>query len=139
MVGLTGCVSVSVGRRPPEAQVEVSPRAEDGTRYLSVQAPRRMHPQTLARKWKRAATDACEGDYLLLSETQFEQRAGGIVTGRTHEGYVRCVLPGEPDDAAPSEAEAEKTDASEEKARPIRLRRKPRKPARMPPQRRAAR
>ena len=140
VVAVTGCVSVSVGRpQATEPIVEVSPRAEDGTRYLSVHAPRRMAPQTLARRWDRAATEACEGDYLLLSETQFEQRTAGVVSGRTHEGYVRCVLPGEVDDAAPSEVEAEKANSDGEKARRIRQPRKGRKGPRTPSQRRAAR
>lgn len=139
MVALTGCISITLRPQSSEPVVEVSPRAEDGTRYLSVHAPRRMAPQTLQRRWSRAATEACEGDYLLLSETQFEQRTAGVVSGRTHEGYVRCILPGEADDAAPSEAEAQNTKGNGQKASTIRRSRKGRNPARTPSQRSAAR
>ncbi len=108
LVGLSGCISLSLKRKPaPDDSVQVSPPGEDGTRYVAVRSGRRTPPASLERKWTRAATAACEGDYLLMSDGQSEQRKAGIITARTHEGFVRCLMP----------AQSEANDQVEERAR----------------------
>ncbi|MBL4684312.1 MAG: hypothetical protein JKY37_06965 [Nannocystaceae bacterium] len=107
-LGLSGCVSLSVKRKPADDDsVQVSPPGEDGTRYVAISSGRRTAPATLKRKWTRVASAACDGDYVLMSEGQSAQRRAGVITGRTHEGFVRCLIP----------AQVEATEQVQERAR----------------------
>jgi len=66
--------------------------AEDGSRYVNLTTGRFSSPPQLRAKWRRIAEKSCDGDYEVIAEDASERRTAGIVTGRTHEGYVRCVL-----------------------------------------------
>ena len=93
LVFLLGCSvrpSLSVSDKPKEA-VEAS--AEDGSKYVRVEGGALSSRDQLARQWKGAAKRACDGEYMVLSDAGFERRKAGIVVARTHEGYVRCIIP----------------------------------------------
>lgn len=99
-LALTGCISLSLQRTPrSDDSIEVSPPGEDGSRYVAVRSGRRTAAPALQRKWAAVANKACEGDYVLMSDGQSTQRAAGVVVARTHEGYVRCLMPAEAEQA----------------------------------------
>jgi len=79
--------------RSQEDEVEVSPPGEDGTRYVAIRSGRQTAPRMLERKWTKLASEACQGDYMLMSDGASEQTRAGVVVARVHEGFVRCLLP----------------------------------------------
>jgi hypothetical protein len=95
IVLLLGCSvrpSLTVGRTDkPAAHVEAN--AEDGSKYVRVEGGMLSSRDGLSRQWKGAAKRACDGEYQVLSDAGFERRKAGVVVARTHEGYVRCILP----------------------------------------------
>lgn len=78
--------------RPREDAVAVVPTG-DGAQYVSITSESGATPAMLGKRWRRVAQEACDGDYLVLSENGTARQAGGRVAGRTHEGFVRCVSP----------------------------------------------
>ncbi|KIG17305.1 hypothetical protein DB30_03488 [Enhygromyxa salina] len=64
---------------------------EDGSVYVLAEGGPLTSSATLKSLWRREASKACEGDYMVLSERDAESRRGGIVGGRSYEGFVRCV------------------------------------------------
>jgi hypothetical protein len=89
-------------------QTVVSPAGEDGTRYLAVEGGPLASPAGLRSRWGVAARQVCEGDFMKLSEYTASRRQSGITRSRIHEGYIRCLLPGEQEPGAgPTMAEAE--------------------------------
>lgn len=88
----------------------VSPAGVDGTRYLAVESGPLTSPGALRTRWKATARQVCEGDYMRLSDASLSRQQAGVTRTRIHEGYVRCLLPGEqgPSDApsAPTMADA---------------------------------
>lgn len=106
-ISASGCISVSLQRKPTaDDSIEVSPPGEDGTRYVAVRSGRRTRADALERKWTRVATQACEGDYVLMSDGSSEQRRAGVLTSRTHEGFVRCLMPAQAEAAEQVDAQA---------------------------------
>lgn len=95
---VTGCSAWPALLPNQQDETTVLP-TEDGNRYVAVTSGRRGSAATVRGKWKRAAHHACSGDYLVLTEDATERRTAGLVSGRGHEGYVRCVNP-EPDPPA---------------------------------------
>jgi len=41
--------------------------------------------------WRREASKACQGEYMVLSERDAQSQRGGVVGGRSYEGFVRCI------------------------------------------------
>jgi hypothetical protein len=64
---------------------------EDGSVYVLAEGGPLSSAATLRSLWRREALKACQGDYMVLSERDAESRRGGIVGGRSYEGFVRCV------------------------------------------------
>ena len=64
---------------------------EDGSVYILAEGGRLTSSVTLRSMWRREASKACQGDYMVLSERDAESHRGGVVGGRSYEGYVRCV------------------------------------------------
>lgn len=85
-----GCVGLQLGSSKANDNAFSVP-AEDGSRYVSVEGGALSTRQTIARRWKTAAYDACDGDYVVLSDAAFERRRLGVVERRIHEGFVSCV------------------------------------------------
>lgn len=92
-VTMAGCSAWPALLSPRQKDETTVLPTEDGNRYVSVTSGRRGSAATIRGKWKRAAHHACKGDYLVLSEDASERRTAGLVSGRSHEGYVRCVNP----------------------------------------------
>ncbi len=65
----------------------------DGAQYVSVTSDDAMAATSLRTRWKKAAGHACDGDYLVLSESASQRTTAGRTSGNTHEGFVRCVSP----------------------------------------------
>lgn len=97
----------------------VSPPGDDGTQYLAVEGGPLASPAGLRSRWKVVARQVCEGEYLELMEpTTSSRRSGGVTRSRVHEGYIRCLLPGEREPGAgPTVAEAEAKPAPRRRAR----------------------
>ena len=91
----TAC-SASVTRSEPPQEAIVSPPDEAGNRYIGVEGGRSSTTAGMRAQWRRAARRTCDGDFLELTHGGSEQLRSGVVVGRRHEGWVRCVL--EPDD-----------------------------------------
>ncbi len=66
---------------------------EDGSMYVLVEDRGGASAQTLARVWKRTATRACRGEYLVMSEGGALRSPGSLQVERVHEGWVRCIDP----------------------------------------------
>ncbi|MCX4245256.1 hypothetical protein [Paraliomyxa miuraensis] len=111
-LGSGGCAVAKplVASAIPSERTMVSPPGEDGTRYLAVEGGPLTSPRVLRSRWKATARRVCEGgEYQELSEASLARRQGGVTRTRTHEGYVRCLLPseGEPGSVgAPTMADA---------------------------------
>jgi hypothetical protein len=88
---LCGCALVPLQPRA-DNEIAVLP-TQDGARYVNVRGGRYDSELTLRTRWKRTARQACAGDYAVISEDRSEQKTAGMVSGRTHEGYVRCLDP----------------------------------------------
>lgn len=88
-----GCIGFELKSTRPREPAVFSAPAEDGSRYVSVEGGAMSNERSLARRWKAAAADACEGDYLVLSDAAYARRSLGVVQQRVHEGYVSCVAP----------------------------------------------
>lgn len=82
--------------KPDDTLVAAS---EDGSQYVRVEGGVLSTSDGLLREWKRAAEKACGGEYMVLSDAAFERRKAGVVIGRSHEGFVRCIV-GDPDPLA---------------------------------------
>lgn len=65
---------------------------EDGARYVMVSSDETTPAGTLRLRWKRLAHQACEGEYLVISESLAEAQRDGLTAQRTYEGFVRCAL-----------------------------------------------
>jgi hypothetical protein len=63
---------------------------EDGSVYVLVSGGPRTPRQQLDRDWTKQATAACEGDFLVLSNSTAMRRRGPA-TSEVQEGFVRCV------------------------------------------------
>jgi hypothetical protein len=74
---------------------------EDGSLYVLAEGSRLTSNVTLRSMWRREASKACLGEYMVLSERDAQSRRGGIVGGRSYEGFVRCISP-ESTDLAPA-------------------------------------
>lgn len=99
LVALAGCSSPAAALLPmaarsvtPEEQ-EIAVPTEDGSHYILVEARPRTTDVGLARKWRRTATEACKGDYILLSAGAATRRTQGVSAMRIQEGWVRCISP----------------------------------------------
>lgn len=66
---------------------------EDGSVYVLAEGSRLTSNVTLRSMWRREASKACKGEYMILSERDAQSRRGGVVGGRSYEGFVRCVSP----------------------------------------------
>ncbi len=86
-------------RRDEKPENTVVAASEDGSQYVRVEGGVLSTSDGLVRAWKRAAERACDGEYMVLSDAAFERRKAGVVVGRSHEGYVRCLV-GDPDPVA---------------------------------------
>lgn len=64
---------------------------EDGSVYVLAEGSRLTSNVKLRALWRREASKACQGEYMVLSERDAQSRRGGIVSGRSYEGFVRCV------------------------------------------------
>ncbi len=64
---------------------------EDGSVYVLAEGTRLTSNVTLRSMWRREASKACAGEYMVLSERDAQSRRGGIVGGRSYEGFVRCI------------------------------------------------
>ena len=87
----SGCMTLEVATSPSRSSFSAA--AEDGSRYVSAEGGAMSSPRAVERRWRAAAQDACEGDYIVLSDAAFERRSLGVVQQRVHEGYVSCVAP----------------------------------------------
>lgn len=95
LAGTTACAS-PLAALPLAAAAAKGPQAlsaptEDGTVYVLAEGTRFTSNATLRSMWKREASKACQGDYLVLSERAATSTRGGVVGGRSHEGFVQCV------------------------------------------------
>ena len=64
---------------------------EDGSTYVLAEGNRLTSIVTLRSLWRREASKACQGEYMVLSERDAQSQRGGVVGGRSYEGFVRCV------------------------------------------------
>lgn len=64
---------------------------EDGSVYVLAEGNRLTPNVKLRSMWRREASKVCQGDYMVLSEREAQSRRGGIVGGRSYEGFVRCI------------------------------------------------
>jgi hypothetical protein len=64
---------------------------EDGSVYVLAEGGPLTTVVTLKSLWKREASKACAGEYMVLSEQDSQSRRGGIVGGSAYEGFVRCI------------------------------------------------
>lgn len=96
----------------------VSPAGEDGTRYLAVEGGPLASPAGLRSRWGVVARQVCEGDFMKLAESTASRRQGGLTRSRIHEGYIRCLLPGEQEPGpGPTVAEAQAAPEPSRRAR----------------------
>lgn len=65
----------------------------DGAQYVWVITEGNPAPTSVRHRWRREALQACDGDYVVLSENAAIRSSGGKTAGRMHEGFVRCVSP----------------------------------------------
>jgi hypothetical protein len=89
-----GCASLELSSKGSDGASFSAP-AEDGSRYVSVEGGAWSTEKKIARRWEAAAQDACDGDYIVLSDASFTRRDREGVERRLHEGFVRCVAPAE--------------------------------------------
>jgi hypothetical protein len=66
---------------------------EDGSVYVLAEGSRLTSNVTLRSMWRREASKACQGEYMVLSERDAQSQRGGVVGGRSYEGFVRCISP----------------------------------------------
>jgi hypothetical protein len=64
---------------------------EDGSTYVLASGGPLSSQATLRTLWRRQAAKACHGEYMVLSEHDGQSQRGGVVSGRSYEGFVRCV------------------------------------------------
>jgi hypothetical protein len=64
---------------------------EDGSVYVLAEGNRLTSNETLRAMWRREASKACQGEYMVLSERDAQSQTGGVVAGRSYEGFVRCI------------------------------------------------
>jgi hypothetical protein len=64
---------------------------EDGSVYVLAEGSPLTSNATLRSMWRREASKACQGDYMVLSERDAQSQRGGVVGGRSYEGFVRCI------------------------------------------------
>lgn len=64
---------------------------EDGSVYVLAEGGRLSSAGALRSMWRREASKACEGDYMVLSRQDSHRQRGGVIGGRSCEGFVRCV------------------------------------------------
>ncbi len=93
-LGMTSCASPLSAL--PLASSMLAPQTlaapmEDGSVYVLAEGSRLTSNPTLRSMWRREAAKACQGEYMILSERDAQSRRGGVVSGRSYEGYVRCV------------------------------------------------
>lgn len=74
-----------------QAPTALAAPMEDGSVYVLAEGGRLSSAVTLRSMWRREASKACSGDYMVLSERDAQSRRGGVVGGRSYEGFVRCV------------------------------------------------
>lgn len=98
-------VSIGVGCHPalvPLLAQAASPKDKtqvaavptgDGAQYVSVITEASSLPKMVRNRWRRECLQACDGDYLVLSENAAVRNAGGRTASRMHEGFIRCVSP----------------------------------------------
>ena len=94
-LGSAGC-SGPLAAAPLVAQAARGPTSlaapmEDGSVYVLAEGGPMTSPLTLKSMWRREASKACSGDYMVLSEQDSQSKRGGIVGGSAYEGFVRCV------------------------------------------------
>lgn len=96
VVACTACAHplapLLMDRSRSDIQVAAVPTG-DGAQYLSVTSEDAVATTLLRNRWRKEAERACDGDYLVLSESASQRRTQGQVSGNTHEGFVRCVSP----------------------------------------------
>jgi hypothetical protein len=95
LVGSVSCMS-PLAAIPLAAAAAQGPQAlsapmEDGSLYVLAEGGPMSSSVTLKSLWRREASKSCQGDYMVLSERDAQSRRGGVVGGRSYEGYVRCV------------------------------------------------
>jgi hypothetical protein len=66
---------------------------EDGSIYVLAEGGPASSMATLRSLWRREAGKACQGDYMVMSESSAQSRRAGLTSRKLHEGYVRCVSP----------------------------------------------
>ena len=64
---------------------------EDGSVYVLAEGGPLTSNATLKSVWRREASKACHGEYMVMSELDGQSQAGGVVGRRSYEGFVRCV------------------------------------------------
>lgn len=96
-LGATACASplaaaplAAAALRQPQA---LAAPTEDGSVYVLSEGGPLTSAHTLRTMWRRKAAQTCEGDYMVMSEQAGQSRRGGLVGGKLHEGFVRCVSP----------------------------------------------
>lgn len=95
MLGSVACAGplaalplASAATRGPEA---LAAPMEDGSTYVLASGGPLTTQPTLRNLWRRQAAKACQGDYMVLSEHDGQSQRGGVVSGRSYEGFVRCI------------------------------------------------
>lgn len=108
-LGLGGCASpaaalpLAMSQRPATA---IAVPNEDGSHYILVEAGSKTPVASLPRLWKKKATKTCQGDFIVLSEGEHRKKTGGVLSGASYEGWVRCISPEVADDESKETAEA---------------------------------
>ncbi len=95
-VATTGCAGLRDVLTEPtndDAEEVYSAPTGDGSHYIAIFSEPETPSGSMARRWKKHATEVCEGDYLVMSENAAERRRGGFVESKVHEGWVRCLSP----------------------------------------------
>ena len=80
------------------SRVALAAPTEDGSIYVLAEGGPASAPATLRSLWRREASKACQGDYMVMSESSAQSRRAGLTSRKLHEGYVRCVSPEAADD-----------------------------------------
>lgn len=79
--------------RAAQAPQALAAPVEDGSVYVLAEGGPLSSKSRLRSLWKRKASQACEGDYMVMSERDSQSRRGGVIGGRSYEGFVRCISP----------------------------------------------
>lgn len=108
---LAGCAGPAASALPLIAQQinrqtpPIAAPTEDGFVYVAVTSGPQIPVTGLARAWRRTATEACHGEYLVFSESESVRQQAGRPASHMREGYVRCVSPEASEDVMPERSE----------------------------------